>query len=242
MIVIPAIDIRGGKCVRLLQGRADQQTIYADNPLEIAVNWERLGAPMLHVVDLDGAFEGTPQNASLIESILFNVRVPVQVGGGVRSPATVERYVGAGAARVILGTIAYHNFGLISELAEQYPGKIAIGIDAKGGLVAVDGWVHKTQMRAIDLAREYADSKVAAFIYTDVARDGMLTGPNVEAVRAFAQAVPIPVIASGGVGSVEDIRRLAAVRPALEGAIVGKALYTGDVFLPDALEAAAAGC
>ena len=197
---------------------------------------------MLHVVDLDGAFEGTPQNASLIESILFNVHVPVQVGGGVRSPATVERYIGAGAARVILGTIAYHNFGLINELAEKYPGKIAIGIDAKDGWVAVDGWVHTTKFRAIDLAREYAESPIAGFIYTDVARDGMLGGPNVEAIRTFAGAVPIPVIASGGVGRTEQIRALAAMQPPLEGVIVGKALYTGDILLPDALEAAKGGC
>jgi phosphoribosylformimino-5-aminoimidazole carboxamide ribotide isomerase len=241
MLILPAIDIRRGKCVRLLQGRADQETVYGDNPLETALNWERLGAPMLHVVDLDGAFEGTPQNASLIESILLNVRVPVQVGGGIRSPGTVERYVGAGAARVVLGTIATHNISLVRELAERFPGKISVGIDAKNGLVAVNGWTKGTQIRAADLAREYVDSGIAGVIYTDVARDGMRTGPNVEAVRALAAAVPLAVIASGGVGGIEHIRALAAVGPpALEGVIVGKALYTGDLTLADALAASGA--
>ena len=239
MLVIPAIDIRNGKCVRLIQGKADRETVYNDNPLETALKWEQMGAPMLHIVDLDGAFEGTPQNASLIESILFNVHVPVQVGGGIRSPASVEKYLGAGADRVVVGTLAYHNFAFVNEMADKHPGKLVLGLDAKDGMIAVNGWVRKTKITAVELAKEYASCPVAAFVYTDVARDGMLCGPNLPAIAEFARSVDAPVIASGGVQGIQDIRDLLALNQSnVQGVIVGKALYTGDVLLSDALEAA----
>lgn len=240
MIVIPAVDIRNGKCVRLSQGRADQEIVYDDNPLEIAVEWVKKGAPMIHVVDLDGAFEGTPQNSSLIESILLNVHVPVQVGGGIRSPATVERYLSAGAARVILGTMAYHNFGMINDLAKMYPEKIVLGIDAKNGKVAIDGWVHNTKTTAGELAAEYSQVPIAGFVYTDVSRDGMLTGPNLESIAEFCRATAKNVIASGGISSLDDITNLVNLKQSnIEGVIIGKALYAGAFTLDQALQAVA---
>lgn len=236
MIVIPAIDLKEGKCVRLEQGLMDKDTVFCDNPAEQAREWERQGGELLHIVDLDGAFAGKPANKSAIEAIVKAVRIPTQLGGGIRDIETIKAYLDLGLSRVILGTAAQRNPKLVEEACKLFPGRIVVGIDAKNGLVAVQGWAEVTDVYAVDLARLFEGYGVTAVIYTDISRDGMMQGPNVEATRALAEAISIPVIASGGLSSLKDIENLMAVESAgVTGVITGKAIYTGAIKLAEAV-------
>jgi phosphoribosylformimino-5-aminoimidazole carboxamide ribotide isomerase len=239
MILYPAIDLKDGQAVRLLRGEMAAATVFDTDPAARARAFAEAGAEWLHLVDLDGAFAGAPRNAEAVEAILRAVDVPVQLGGGIRDRATVERWVEAGVARVILGTIAVENPALVREVARAWPGRVAVGIDARGGRVATRGWVEETEAMATDLARAFEDAGIAAIIYTDIARDGAMGGPNVEATAALGRAVSVPVIASGGVSSLADLLALRETG-AVAGAIVGRALYDGAVDLRAALEALAA--
>lgn len=236
MIVIPAIDLKEGKCVRLEQGLMERDTVFCDNPAEQAREWERQGGELLHIVDLDGAFAGKPANKGAIEAIVKAVRIPTQLGGGIRDIETIKAYLDLGLSRVILGTAAQRNPALVEEACRLFPGRIVVGIDAKNGLVAVQGWAEVTDVRAVDLARRFEGYGVAAIIYTDISRDGMMQGPNIEATRALAEAISIPVIASGGVSSLKDIENLMAIETSgVTGAITGKAIYTGAIRLAEAV-------
>ena len=236
MIVIPAIDLKEGKCVRLEQGLMEKDTVFCDNPAEQALEWERQGGELLHVVDLDGAFAGEPKNRKAIEAIVGAVTIPTQLGGGIRDIATIEAYLSLGIGRVILGTAAQRNPALVEEACRLFPGKIVVGIDAKDGMVAVQGWAEVTGIAAVDLARKFEGYGVAAVIYTDISRDGMLQGPNIAATKALAEAVAIPVIASGGVSSLRDIENLLAIEASgIAGVITGKAIYTGAINLTEAV-------
>jgi phosphoribosylformimino-5-aminoimidazole carboxamide ribotide isomerase len=226
--VIPAIDIRAGQCVRLLQGRVDQQTVYGNNPVAMAQRWVDAGAPMLHVVDLDGAFAGRLQNFAVIQRIVQAVTVPIQVGGGLRDLATIQTALEAGISRVVLGTVALEHWDLLVAATARFPGQICVGIDSQNGQVAVRGWQTVAPVETLAFARRVATPGVAAIVYTDIARDGTLEGPNLPGIAALAQHVSVPVIASGGVSQVDDLRRLAALQPlGVTGVIVGKALYEG---------------
>lgn len=236
MHIIPAVDIRNGKAVRLYQGKADRETIYHDNPVDAAKRWADAGATWLHVVDLDGAFDGVSQNEKYIERIALEIDVPVEVGGGIRSVEKAKRLVGYGVARVIAGTRALESREFLEELAGELPGQVNVGVDASGGLVAIKGWTEVSHTRAIDFIRGLAGLDIAAIIYTDISRDGALEGPNVAEVKRVAEATDIPVIASGGVSCVEDIRKLAELP--LFGIISGKALYDGRLTLKAAMRAA----
>ena len=237
MLVIPAIDIKERKCVRLRQGRMDEETVYSDDPVAVAKKWESMGAKLIHVVDLDGALCGTDINFDAIKDIASSVQIPVQVGGGIRTVDTAERYLSLkGVKRIIIGTAACEDDGILDELTGRHPGRIAVGIDAKDGFVAVRGWIDVTDIPAKELALRLEKRGVACIIYTDISRDGMLAGPNVEAVRELKEAVSIPVIASGGVSSLKDIESLLPL--GLEGVIIGKALYTGDIDLGEAVKKA----
>ena len=230
MILFPAIDLKEGRCVRLKQGDMDQATIFNDDPAAQAATFEAQGFQWLHVVDLDGAFAGKPMNAAAVEAILQRVRFPVQLGGGIRDMKTVEGWLAKGVARVIIGTAAVRDPGFVREAAKAFPGKVAVGIDARDGFVAVEGWAETSALAADDLGRRFEDAGVAAIVYTDIARDGMLQGINWDGTIALAHALTIPVIASGGLASMADIERLCAPDAAiLEGAITGRALYDGRI-------------
>lgn len=230
MILFPAIDLKDGRCVRLKQGDMAQATIFNDDPAAQAATFERQGFQWLHVVDLDGAFAGKPMNAAAVEAILGRVAFPVQLGGGIRDMKTVEGWLAKGIARVIIGTAAVRDPGFVREAAKAFPGKVAVGIDARDGFVAVEGWAETSALAADDLGRRFEDAGVAAIVYTDIARDGMLQGVNWDGTIALAQALTIPVIASGGLASMADIERLCAPDAAiLEGAITGRALYDGRI-------------
>jgi phosphoribosylformimino-5-aminoimidazole carboxamide ribotide isomerase len=236
VIVIPAIDLKEGKCVRLEQGLMEKDTVYSDNPAAQALVWQAQGAELLHIVDLDGAFAGEPKNRAAIEAIVKTLQIPTQLGGGIRDLATIEAYLGVGVGRVIIGTAALRNPELVKEACGKFPGRIVVGIDAKNGMVAVQGWAEVTDITAIELARKFAGDGVAAIVYTDISRDGMLQGPNIEATRQLAEAIPIPVIASGGISSLRDIENLMAVEASgIAGAITGKAIYSGAMDLTAAI-------
>lgn len=237
MIIIPAIDLKEGQCVRLRQGIMEDSTVYSDNPVEVAKRWEHMGADIIHVVDLDGAIAGKPVNHKIIKDITESVEIRIQVGGGIRNLKTVEEYINIGVYRIVLGTIAVKNPLLVEDACNSYPGQIAVGIDAKDGMVAIKGWTEKTEEKATEFATELEDLGVSIIIYTDISRDGMLTGPNISAVKEMAMSLSIPIIASGGVSSIDDLLALHALEDfGVEGAIVGKALYTGDIDLKKALE------
>lgn len=238
MIIFPAIDIRGGKCVRLTEGRFDRETVFADNPVDMAVRWQAEGGEFLHVVDLDGALAGKPVNLGVIAQIVQAVSMPVQLGGGIRTLAVIEEILTAGVSRVILGSVAVKNPELVTEACRLYGDKIVVGIDARDGQAAVDGWGVAGGIGAEELAKRMAAVGVQRIIYTDISRDGTLSGINAAATAALSKAAQIPVIASGGVGSVKDIEDVKKAGPAIEGVIVGKALYTGAVTLAQALNAA----
>ena len=243
MIVIPAIDLKEGNCVRLEQGEMNRDTVFSDNPAEQALKWQEAGAELLHLVDLDGAFAGVPKNKAAIEAIIKAIRIPAQLGGGIRDIATIEAYLSLGLSRVIIGTAAQRNPELVIEACQKFPGRIVVGIDAKNGMVAVQGWAELTDISAVDLARKFEDCGVAAIIYTDISRDGMMGGPNLEATRALAEAISIPVIASGGVSSLKDIENLMAIEASgVTGAITGKAIYTGAINLREAIDLTKRGC
>ena len=236
MIVIPAIDLKEGNCVRLEQGEMNRDTVFSDNPAEQALKWQEAGAELMHLVDLDGAFAGIPKNKAAIEAIIKAITIPAQLGGGIRDIATIEAYLSLGLSRVIIGTAAQRNPELVIEACQKFPGRIVVGIDAKNGMVAVQGWAELTDISAVDLAKKFEDCGVAAIIYTDISRDGMMGGPNLEATRALAEAISIPVIASGGVSSLKDIENLMAIEQSgVTGAITGKAIYTGAINLAEAI-------
>ncbi len=236
MIVIPAIDLKEGRCVRLEQGLMERDTVFNDNPAAQALEWQRQGAELLHIVDLDGAFAGEPKNRAAIAAIVGALSIPTQLGGGIRDLATVEAYLSLGVGRVILGTAAQRNPELVKEACLKFPGRIVVGIDAKNGMVAVQGWAEVTGITAVDLAKKFEGYGVAAIIYTDIARDGMLQGPNLEATKALAEAISIPVIASGGVSTLADITNLMAIEDSgVTGVITGKAVYTGAIKLAEAI-------
>lgn len=237
MIVIPAIDLKDGKCVRLEQGLMDRDTVFNDDPGAQARTWQDQGAELLHIVDLDGAFAGEPKNRAAIEAIVRAISIPSQLGGGIRDLATIEAYLTLGIGRVIIGTAAQRNPELVKEACEKFPGRIVVGIDAKDGMVAVQGWAEVTGIKAVDLAKKFEGYGVSAIIYTDISRDGMLQGPNIEATRQLAEAISIPVIASGGLSTLKDIENLVAVESSgVTGVITGKAIYTGAINLAEAIK------
>jgi phosphoribosylformimino-5-aminoimidazole carboxamide ribotide isomerase len=237
MQIWPAIDLRGGKCVRLKQGDYQRETTYGDDPAEMARRWIDQGAECLHLVDLDGARDGSNANLPAVESILAAVSVPCELGGGIRDEGTIERLLGIGLDRLVVGTRALKEPDWFRAVCRKYPGQLALGIDAKNGLVATDGWLKTSTTPAIDLARQFSAEPLAAIIYTDIAKDGMLQGPNLDAMAEMNAAVDRDVIASGGVTTASDVRRLAEI--GLAGCIIGRALYEGTLSLPDALAAAA---
>jgi phosphoribosylformimino-5-aminoimidazole carboxamide ribotide isomerase len=236
VILFPAIDLKEGRCVRLVQGDMAQATVFSDNPAEQALTFERQGFEYLHLVDLDGAFAGRPVNGDAVKAILAAITIPVQLGGGIRDLRTIERWLEKGVARVIIGTAAVRDPDLVREASRLYPGRIAVGIDARDGLVAIDGWAKTSQMSAIDLGRRFEDAGVAALVYTDISRDGVMKGLNIEATLTLAQATSIAVIASGGLASIADVERLLEPDCArLTGAITGRALYDGRLDAAEAL-------
>jgi len=242
MILFPAIDLKDGQCVRLKLGDMDQATVFNDNPGAQAKTFEDQGFEYLHVVDLNGAFAGQSVNSAAVEAIRAAVAMPIQLGGGLRDHAGIDGWLDNGISRAILGTIAVRDPDLVRQACKNHPGRIAVGIDARGGQVAVEGWAETSELSAIELARRFEDAGVAAIIYTDIDRDGVLAGLNIESTLALADAVSIPVIASGGLASIDDIKRL--MRPdcaKLEGAISGRALYDGRLDAAEALALIAAG-
>ncbi|WP_101068210.1 1-(5-phosphoribosyl)-5-[(5-phosphoribosylamino)methylideneamino]imidazole-4-carboxamide isomerase [Roseovarius salinarum] len=239
MILYPAIDLKDGQAVRLYKGEMDQATVFNDDPAAQAEAFVAAGCEWLHLVDLNGAFAGEPVNGAAVEAILARAGVPAQLGGGIRDMATIERWLDKGLARVILGTVAVETPALVREAARTFPGQVAVGIDARDGRVATQGWAHETDVDATELARSYEDAGVAAIIYTDIDRDGAMGGPNVAATAALARAVSIPVIASGGVSSIDDLIALRDCGAPLNGAISGRALYDGAIDLRQALAALA---
>jgi len=239
MIVIPAVDIKNGKCVRLVQGRKEDETVFSDDPAAMARKWAREGAELIHVIDLDGAFEKSPQNLDAIKNILQAVDIPIQLGGGIRNEHTARRFLEMGVARVIIGTEAIHHPDFVERISKLYPGRIVVGIDAREGLVAIEGWTETTGIKAVDLAKRFENCGLAAINFTDIHRDGMQTGPNIEETRRLAEAVEIPVVASGGVATIQDIYNLLPLETSgVVGVITGKALYSGTLDFRQALKAA----
>lgn len=236
MILIPAIDLKQGQCVRLRQGRMEDTTVFSDDPVAMAGEWVAQGCQRLHLVDLDGAFEGSPVNADVIEEIATAFPdLPIQIGGGIRTVETVEAYLAAGVDYVIIGTQAVKKPEFVTELCAEFPGNVIVGIDAKNGMVAVQGWAEDSDQSAENLARRFEDQGVSAIVYTDISRDGMMQGVNLEATRLLAEAVSIPVIASGGVSHMQDIKDLNSVKDAgIEAVIIGRALYEGAISLKSA--------
>lgn len=240
MLIIPAIDLKDGKCVRLRQGRMDDDTVFSDDPVGMAEHWVNQGARRLHLVDLNGAFAGTPVNGDIVTAIARRFPdLPIQIGGGIRSLEIIEHYVQAGVSWVIIGTQAVKNPNFVDEACRAFPGQIIVGIDAKDGMVATDGWAEVSQVAASDLATRFKAAGISAIVYTDIARDGMMQGVNVEATALLAQQSGLPIIASGGITDIEDIRRLkAAARNGIVGAITGRAIYEGTLNLKAAQELA----
>ncbi|NES83193.1 MAG: 1-(5-phosphoribosyl)-5-[(5-phosphoribosylamino)methylideneamino]imidazole-4-carboxamide isomerase [Moorea sp. SIO2B7] len=242
MEVIPAIDLLAGRCVRLYQGDYQRSQVFNDNPVEVARQWLEQGATRLHVVDLDGAKQGKPANLQAIEAIVRAVSIPVQVGGGLRDRTSITQLLNLGVERTIVGTVAVEQPQLVQQLTQEFPGQIVVGIDARNGKVATRGWLETSQVAATELAQQMAQQGAAAIIYTDIHRDGTLTGPNLEALREMATGVNIPVIASGGISSLTDLLSLLSLEPlGVTGVIVGRALYTGDVNLSEAVQAIGSG-
>lgn len=239
MIIFPAIDLRNGKCVRLVQGELDKETVFSDNPVEMAKSWEAQGATFLHLVDLDGAFAGKPQNLEIIKEIVTAISIPVQLGGGIRSLDTIEEVLNAGVNRVILGTVAIKNPTMVQQACAKYPGRIVVGIDSKQGKVAVEGWGETSTETTVELANKMKDMGIQRIIFTDISKDGMLEGPNLASTKELALQTGLKIIASGGVSSIEDIKALKELEIAgVEGVIVGKALYTEAIKLTEAIKIA----
>ena len=235
MIVIPAIDLKDGKCVRLLQGKKEEVTVYSDDPPSMAKHWQDLGGELLHVVDLDGAFTGEQHNFSKIKAIREAIDIPIEVGGGIRDVERIDKLIDLGVDRTIIGTSAAKDPEMVRQACEKYPGRVLVGIDAKDGKVAIKGWVEVTELDAIEFAKQMQGAGAAGIIYTDISRDGMLTGPNIEAMAMMVTSVEIPVIASGGVSRLDDINSLKKINN-LWGVITGKALYSGALKLEEAIK------
>ncbi len=236
MIIIPAIDIKQGRCVRLLQGEMDKETVFSDDPAAMARRWEDEGAELIHVVDLDGAVEKKPKNLDAIRAIVRQAGIPIQVGGGIRDMETIGMYFDIGVKRVVIGSEAVHNPDLVRKACGKWPGRIVVGIDARGGMVAIEGWTQTTDVPAGELGKQFENAGVAAINFTDIERDGMRSGPNIEATRDLARAVNIDVVASGGVSSMQDIENLAPLEAeGVVGVISGRALYDGSLDLRQAL-------
>ncbi|MFC3627524.1 1-(5-phosphoribosyl)-5-[(5-phosphoribosylamino)methylideneamino]imidazole-4-carboxamide isomerase [Vogesella amnigena] len=232
MLLIPAIDLKDGQCVRLKQGVMTDATVFSDDPVKVAVHWRDQGARRLHLVDLNGAFAGKPKNLAVIRDILGAVGddIPVQLGGGIRDLDTIEKYFDLGLKYVIIGTAAVKNPGFLHDACDAFPGQVIVGLDAKDGMVAIDGWAKVTTHNVIDLAKRFEDYGVNSVIYTDIGRDGMMNGVNIEATVKLAQALSVPVIASGGLTNLDDVRNLCAVEgEGIEGAITGRAIYEGSI-------------
>lgn len=242
MLLIPAIDLKQGRCVRLRQGRMEDDTVFSDNPVEVAGRWVALGAKRIHLVDLDGAFAGKPRNAEVINTIVKAYPdVPVQIGGGIRDEATIQAYLAAGIQYVIIGTKAVQEPEFVRNMAAHYPNQIIVGLDAKDGKVAVNGWAEVSQFDVIDLAQQFQENGVAAIIYTDISRDGMMQGVNIKATAKLAHAITIPVIASGGITNMDDIHALMRVKQdGIMGAITGRAIYEGTLDFAEANKVAGA--
>jgi len=239
MIIIPAVDIRKGRCVRLFQGRMDKETVFSDNPAAMAKRWEDEGAEIIHVIDLDGAIKKSPQNLNSISKIIDSVNSHIQVGGGIRDKKTAGLLLDLGAERVIIGTEAIKNPNFVKDACKAFPGRIIVGIDARNGFVAIEGWTKTTKTKAVDLAKQFEDCGVAVINFTDIHRDGMQTGPNIDETRLLAEAVSIPVVASGGVSTIEDIKNLLPLKEVgVVGIITGRALYSGSLNLKEAIEIA----
>ncbi len=236
MIVIPAVDLKDGRCVRLSQGRMDQETVYSEHPVQIAKHWESKGAERIHVVDLNGAVAGKPLHQSVIKEIVRSIQIPIEVGGGIRDFDTIENYLSSGVRWVILGTAAFKNRPFLEKACHRFPERVILGIDAKGGRVAIQGWNEVVSLEAIDLAKQVEGMGLSAIIFTDIERDGMSTGLNFESTRNLTRSTSIPVIASGGVSRIEDIEHLLALEPdGIIGVVVGRALYAGSLDLEEAI-------
>ena len=239
MIIIPAIDIKNGLCVRLQQGQMSRETVYSDSPEKMAVQWVEKGAERIHLVDLNGAVQGKPVNVETIKKIVKSISVPVQVGGGIRNMETIEAYLDCGVHAVILGTVAYKDPAFLSSACDKFPGQIILGIDANNGRVAIEGWTEETSRSALDLAKQYEHLAIFAIIYTDIQRDGMRVGPNLAATRELARAVKLPVILSGGIADIADVERVLRLsKDGVIGLITGRALYDGSLDLSEAVELA----
>lgn len=236
MLLIPAIDLKDGKCVRLRQGRMDDNTVFSDDPVAVAERWVDAGARRLHLVDLDGAFAGEPRNAEVVNAISRKFPdLPIQIGGGIRSENTAKSYIDAGVTSVIIGTLAVKEPAFVEQLCQSLSGRVIVGLDAKDGFVATEGWAESADVQALDLAKHFEGMGVSAIVYTDISRDGMMQGVNVEATMSLAEAINIPVIASGGVTDISDIQKLCQVASAgIEGVIIGRALYEGTIDLSEA--------
>lgn len=232
MIIIPAIDLKGGKCVRLTQGQKEAETVFSDNPVDVAKSWEDQGADYLHVVDLDGAFEGVPKNLTLVEQIVKQTKIPIEFGGGLRTTRSIKTMLDLGVDRVIVGTKAIDSPSWVDKLCKTFSGRIAVGIDAKNGKVAVKGWTSLCEWTAVDFAREIEKASPCAIIFTDISKDGMLQGPNTSSLKELLMVVKTPIIASGGISSLKDIEALSHLP--IAGMIIGKALYTGRIKLSEA--------
>ncbi len=238
MLIIPAIDLKDGQCVRLTQGNMHQATVYSNDPAATAQKWQDQGAQFLHVVDLNGAFDGEPKNLAHVEAIVNAVSIPIQVGGGIRSLDTVRMYLGAGAKRVVMGTTALRHREVVEEILEVFPERVVVSIDAKNGLVATDGWKTVTNVTAREAIISLAGLELAAVMYTDIAKDGMMAGPNITSLKLIVDAAPVSIIAYGGIASLDDIKAIKALGPKVEGVILGKSLYEGKIDLRQAIEAA----
>lgn len=237
MLVIPAIDVKDGRCVRLRQGDMAAETVYSTDVIEVAGRWQQKGARLIHIVDLNGAVDGEPKNLPHIESIMRSVSIPVQIGGGIRTIETVRRYLNAGVSRIVLGTAAITDRVFLEQACQEFPRRIVLGLDARDGRIAVKGWTTVSNMNAIDLLKELSGCAIAAVVYTDIARDGMLNGPNLPALKEIVEWSSFPVIASGGVTSLDDLRAIQSIGTKIEGAIIGKALYDGKLDYQAAVDA-----
>lgn len=236
MMIIPAVDIKNGKCVRLVQGRMEDETVFSNDPAAMARQWADAGAELIHVVDLDGAFEKSPRNLDAVKNIIDTVDTPIQLGGGIRTERTVKTLLDMGVKRVIIGTEAINNPEWVMQISRRFPGQVVIGIDARNGRVAIEGWTETTHTQAVDLAKRFEDCGVAAINFTDIYRDGMQTGPNIAETRRLAEAISIPVVASGGVATIDDIKNLLPLEKiGVTGVITGKALYSGTLDFRQAL-------
>jgi len=236
LLVIPAIDLKGGLCVRLRQGVMSEETVFSAHPEEVAIKWAEAGAERLHVVDLDGAVEGCPANSDVITRIVEAASIPVQLGGGIRDMRTADGYLNAGVSQIILGTVGYKDPEFVKQACREFPSQVILGLDARKGRIAVEGWTEETGLEPVELAKRFEATGISAIIYTDISRDGMGTGPNVEATRRMARAVNVPVIASGGVSGVADLTKLLSlVKDGVIGVITGRALYDGSLDLREAI-------